>query len=283
MSWMKAALLLPALTLLSVTYSAADSPNEVPFKLYRGYAIVVRGSIGGLKNLNLLVDTGAVPSVLDARIARKLHLRGQSEQVDVPSKVLPTERVAVSGIFVGPMHVDELSVIVRDLSFAREALGTRVDAMIGFDVLGQSAFTIDYESRRLVFGPVDSSFVTVSYSPGLTYAIVPLHIQGETLAILLDTGASDLVLFQSGVQNCPSAIHAVGQETWTSMGGEMPVAKVHLTDTYLGATPWGERVAYIPENTANQRAGVAGLLGTVTLGKRVAFDPVRKVVAWEPK
>ena len=57
---------------------AADSPNEVPFKLYRGYVIVVRGSIGGLKNLNFLVDTGAVPSVVDARIARKLHLRGQA-------------------------------------------------------------------------------------------------------------------------------------------------------------------------------------------------------------
>jgi predicted aspartyl protease len=288
MSWTKLAVLLTALGLLSVTSLsvtcwAAGNPNEVPFKLYRGYAIVVCGSIGGLKDLNLLIDTGAVPSVLDARIARRLHLRGLSERVGVPGSVLATERVTVPDVEIGPSHLNELSVIVSDLSFAEEALEIRIDALIGFDVLGQSSFTIDYESRRLVFGPVDASFVAVSYSPGLPYAIVLLHIQGETLAILVDTGASNLVLFQSGVQNCPSAIHTMGRETWTSMGGEMPAAKAHLTDTYLGAMPWGERVAYIPENTANQRVGIAGLLGTVTLGKRVAFDPVRRVVAWEAK
>jgi len=38
---------------------AADKPNEVSLKLYRGYAIVVRGSVGNLKNLNFLIDTGA--------------------------------------------------------------------------------------------------------------------------------------------------------------------------------------------------------------------------------
>lgn len=283
MSWMKLAVLLTALTRLSSICAAADSPHQVPFKLYRGYAIVVRGSIGGLKNLNLLVDTGAVPSVLDARIAHKLHLRGQSERVDVQTDVLPTERVTVPNVEVGPSHVAELSMIVNDLHFAEEALGTAIDAMIGFDALGQSPFTIDYEARKLIFGPVDPSFASVSYSPGLTYAMVPLHVQGETLAILVDTGASNLVLFQSGVQNCHSAIHPVGRETWTNMGGEMPVMKAQLVDTYLGAVPWGNRLAYIPENSASQRSGLEGLLGTAALGKRVAFDPVRKVLAWEQK
>jgi Aspartyl protease len=201
----------------------------------------------------------------------------------VQTGVLPTERVTAPSVKVGPAHVTELPMIVKDLHFAEEALGTTVDAMIGLDVLGESPFTIDYEARKLIFGPVDSSFVTVSYSLGLTYAIVPLHIQRETLGILVDTGASNLVLFQSGVENCRPAIHTVGRETWTNMGGEMPVARAQLVDTYLGAVPWGNRPAYILENSSNQRSGLAGLLGTVALGKRVAFDPVRKVVAWEQK
>ena len=165
MGRVRMAALLTAWTLSSAFTWAADSPNKVPFKLYRGYVIVVRGSIGGLKNLNFLVDTGAVPSVVDARIAQKLHLRGQPGRVDVPTKTLATERVTVPDVEVGPSHVGELPVIVQDLSFAEEALGTRVDAMIGFDVLGQSPFTIDYESRELVFGPVDPSFSTVPILP----------------------------------------------------------------------------------------------------------------------
>jgi len=184
---------------------------------------------------------------------------------------------------LGPSHARELSVIVQDLSFAEEALGTRVDAMIGFDLLGQSSFTIDYESRKLVFGPIDRSFATVPYSPGLPYAIVDLQVQQERLSILVDTGASNLVLFQNGLRNCGAAINTVGRETWISMGGEMPVRKAQLVGTYLGAVSWGQRVAYIPENSANQPSGLEGLLGTIALGKRVAFDPDRNVMAWDAK
>ena len=277
------ALLLTAGALFSTLGAAANKPNEVPFKLYRGYVVVVRGSIGILKNLNFIVDTGAVPSVLDARIARKLHLRGQPNRVELPTKTLATERVTVPDVTLGPSHVGELSVIVQDLSFVEEALGIRVDAMVGFDLLGQSPFTIDYELKSIVFGPVDRSFSTVSYSPGLPYAIVVLHIEKESLGILVDTGASNLVLFQSGVHNCRSALNTIGRETWTNMGGEMPVAKAQLINTFLGAVSWGHRMAYIPDNSANQPSGLAGLLGTVALGKRVAFDPDRGVVAWDPR
>jgi len=274
---------LMTLASLSTIGLALKRRDELPFKLYRGYVIVVHGSIGGLTNLNLLVDTGAVPSVLDARIAHKLDLQGRPARVDVPTKTLATERVTVPDVEVGPLKIGQLSAIVQDLSFAGDALGIRVDAMVGFDVLGQSPFTIDYESRKLIFGPVDPSFVTTPYSPGLPYAIVLLRVQQDTLGILVDTGASNLVLFQRGVRNCRSAINTVGRETWVSMGGDMPVAKAQLLDAYLGGTPWGRRVAYITENSSNQPTGVAGLLGTVALGDRVGFDPIRKVVAWHAK
>ena len=67
------------------------------------------------------------------------------------------------------------------------------------------------------------------------------------------------------------------------MGGDMPVARAQLVDAYLGQYSWGQRIAYIPDNSANQPSGLSGLLGTVALGKRVAFDTERKVVAWEPR
>ena len=274
---------LAAFLLSSVAGAALEKRDEVPFKLYRGYVIVVRGSIGGLRNLNLLVDTGAVPSVVDTRIVSKLHLSGKSERVDVPTKTLATERLTAPDVEVGPVNVKELSMIVQDLSFSEEALGTRIDAMIGFDLLGRTPFTIDYESRKLIFGPVDPSFDTAPYSPDLPYPMVVLRVQQETLAILVDTGSSNLVLFQNGIRNCGPAINKVGRETWLSMGGEMPVAKAQLANAYLGAMPWGERVVYIPDNSANQPSGLAGLLGTVALGKRVGFDSIRKVVAWQTK
>jgi len=74
------------------------------------------------------------------------------------------------------------------------------------------------------------------------------------------------------------SLNTVGRETWTNMGGEMPVAKAQLINTFLGVVSWGQRVAYIPDNSANQSSGLAGLLGTVALWKRVAFIPTE--VLW---
>ena len=234
MGRVRIAALLTAWTLLSAFTWAANSPNKVPFKLYRGYLIVVRGSIGGLKNLNFLVDTGAVPSVIDARIAHKLHLRGQPGRVDVPTRTLTTERVIVSDVELGPSHVGELSVIVQDLSFAEEALGTRVDALIGFDVLGQSPFTIDYGSRNLVFGPVDPSFNTVPYFPGLPYAIVALQIQQQKLEILVDTGTSQSRLIPEWSAQLPSS----HQHCWPGDVDQHGRRNASHEDTTARCIPW---------------------------------------------
>ena len=140
--------------------------TKFPSNSIRGYAIVVRGSIGNVKNLNFLLDTGAVPSVLDQRIALKLHLTGSVERLSVFTKNLDTERVIAPDVQLGPQHVKALPVVVRDLSFAEKALGTRVDAMIGLDFLGQGPFTIDYQFKRIAFGPIDPSLVAIPYQAG---------------------------------------------------------------------------------------------------------------------
>src|SRR5690349_17614092 len=126
------AVLLAACNLTPRAVLASDNPNEVPLKLYRGYAIVVRGSVGNLKNLNFLIDTGALPSVLDQRIAQKLHLGGDAEKLSVFSKKVDTERAIAPKVQVGPQRAEVLPVMIRDLSFVGDALGTRVDAMIVF-------------------------------------------------------------------------------------------------------------------------------------------------------
>ena len=41
----------------------------------------------------------------------------------------------------------------------------------------------------------------------------------------------------------------------------MPVAKAQLINTFLGAVSWGQRVAYIPDNSANQPSGARGAAG----------------------
>jgi predicted aspartyl protease len=259
-----------------------QQPTEVPFKVYRGYAVVARGSIGNLSDLQFLIDTGASPSVLDQRIARKLHLKREEADLSVFTKRVRTEQAVAPNVQIGPLHVPELRVAVQDLSFVRDALGTKIDAMIGFDLLGQASFTIDYELRKIAFGSIDPSFTAVPYHPGLPYAVVDLEIGGERLGILVDTGASDLVLFGNRIQNSRPSIRRVGERTWSNMGGELRVQEAELTEGRLGPISFAGRKAYILENGSQQTAGLAGMLGTVALkARRIGFDPTRRVMAWE--
>ena len=282
MRWVTWRAVLLALSLAPSVVFAANNPNEVPFKLYRGYAIVVHGSVGNLKNLNFLVDTGAVPSVLDERIAQKLHLIGTTEKLSVFTQKVETQRVMAQDLRVGPLSADAVPVVARDLSFAADALGTRVDVMIGFDFLSGGPFTIDYESKKIVFGPIDPSLTRIPYEVRPGYVLVELKIQQQSLRLLVDTGASDLVLFASATHDCQQAIKNVGTRTWSNMGGDIHVQQVQLKDAYLGASPWGTQDVFILPDGGNTPAGLSGLLGVSSLkARRVGFDPEHRIIGWD--
>ena len=65
----------------------ARSPISVdgvaPIKLYQGYLIIVQGRLGDLEKRNLVIDTGAYPSILSRDVAKKLRLSGHQEELRV--------------------------------------------------------------------------------------------------------------------------------------------------------------------------------------------------------
>jgi len=282
MRWVALATVLATYMLTPREVLAANKPNEISFQLYRGYAIVVHGSVGNLKNLNFLIDTGAVPSVLDQRIAQKLRLTGSKERFSVLTQELDARRAIAPNVQVGPLRAKGLPVIVRNLSFAGDALGTRVDGMIGFDFLSQGPFTIDYGDKKIMFGPIDSSLAAVPYETHPGYALIELKVHQQILRLLVDTGASDLVLFASAVRDCQDAIKNVGTRTWSNMGGEIRVQQAQLKDAYLGSMPWDAQDVFILPEGSNPPAGLSGLLGVASLkSRRVAFDTNQRILAWD--
>ena len=170
---------------------------HLPFKLHRGFAIIVRGSIGNARNLNFLLDTGASPSVVDRRVAQKVHLQVSSGQLSTFTQKVAVDQSVAADIHLGPFHADQLRVLVHDLSVLEETLGVRVDAMVGYDFLKQGPFTIDYPSRTILFGPVDSQLETIPYADGLPYVVVRMHVQNAELPLLVDTGSHDLIVFEN--------------------------------------------------------------------------------------
>jgi hypothetical protein len=156
-----------ALTLLLVIASLAH-PNgtgqidHLKFSLRDGYQVIAPGSLGTLDRLNLLIDTGSFPTMLDDRIAKQLRLQTDQAETVVFDRKVRTLNVILSSLRVGPVVADTVVASVGDLSY----LGVpNVDAIVGLDVLTRRSFSIDYDHRVLTFGPVAADDSSVLWKP----------------------------------------------------------------------------------------------------------------------
>jgi predicted aspartyl protease len=262
-----------SLLLVAFAWGADLPPGEIPFELCPGYTIVAEGEIGSLQGLRFLIDTGAMPSVVDERIAHRLRLSGEAEAVTVFSRKVKGQRVVLPSLKLGPIQVKSLRVVVRDLTFVEAQVGTRVDAMLGLDVLGSRSFIVDFPARRILFAPQslpDTARVPASH---LWYLVVKAEVQGCPVRLLVDTGSSELILFRKRLRGRLPELRVIGEAIISNMGGRARVQRVSLPSVHLGNTEISNLEAFLMDAPEAQALTVDGLLGVGSLGaRRISFD-----------
>jgi len=250
--------------------------GRVGFELYRNYLIVVQGSVGPLKGLNFLFDTGATPSVLDARLAGKLHLATVPTDIAVLNGNVQGETAIVPGVQVGPIRKENVSVLIQDLSFLQKVLPTRIDGIVGLDVFSQDTFVIDYASREIRFGPSPSMPDSVPFHIKEGLGIVDAVINHAPVHLLVDTGASSLILFD---EEPVSGSKAAKPSSRTI--GDFERRQVRSISLKLGGTEFGHEAAYVVHNHRDAGHDFDGLMSPVALGiTRVTVDPARGRLAF---
>jgi predicted aspartyl protease len=255
---------------------AAEPPTEVPFKLY-GFAIVVRGAITNQENLNFLVDTGAVPSVVHQRLARRLNLRGATEDISVVNQNCSVERVALPPLRIGPLEFPPVSAVVVDLTPIESRLGIRLDAIIGLDVLGSRNFTIDYRQRKLLIGLASVAGEAVPFEfqmeAGAPYVVVRMEMNSQFVRLLFDTGSDGLTLFAARMHERMPFLEKTVAGKDVNAGGEYAVERVRISDLRLGRIARGKLQAAVISSVASALRDFDGLLGPASLRiTRIAFD-----------
>jgi hypothetical protein len=255
------------------------SRMEVHFRLYRNYLIVVQGSLGMLDGLNVLVDTGANPTAVDQRIAKRLGLRGQPKKLDLLDQNVPVEAAVLPTLQLGPIRAESLPGIIQDLSPIEKNLGVRIDAIVGFGVLSAESFTIDYEAKSIAFGAIEALPFAVPFDSTPPKLTVPLRVGDQIVRLLLDTGAQDVLLFECSLQGRMHELPTRGRKE-SSSSKDMPfdIQEALLPEVRLGAADLGLMRVFVVPGKQSCGWDFSGVMGMSALGlRKIAFDFERKV------
>jgi predicted aspartyl protease len=261
--------------------SGPHSPSKLPFQLRWGYLVIVQGSIGDVEKLNFLVDTGAYPSVVDQKIAHNLGLAELPARVNLSNQSVQTRLVVLPSLLLGPVRVESFPVLAQDLSFFQKKLGYKVDAIVGLDVLRKSSLTINYKTKEIVFGPIESFNFSAPFETDTPVVTIPMESQHRHLRLVIDTGGPDLMLFQSRLPNS-LGFQALGTEKVTDAGGTFQRRKVWIPDVYLGKQKIGSQIAFVADDRKADGDNFDGVLGVRGAQFwKIAFDFEQRRFCWE--
>lgn len=254
--------------------------TSVEFQLYRDYLIVVQGSVGPLKGLHFLLDTGSNPTILDSQLARRLHLEVTPAAVAVLNGDVRGGIATAPSLAMGPIRRANIPVVTKDLSLIQSAFPFRIDGIIGLDVLGQSAFVIDYSTREIRFGSAPSMPDSIQLQVKDGLAFVDAVFNHNRVRLLVDTGASSLVLFKD------LAGPASGQKSDEAQPlprriGDFNRKRIQQTSLQLGEVEFGHGLVFEVPNHRDAGHDFDGLMSPVALGMtRIAIDLTQKTMAF---
>jgi predicted aspartyl protease len=268
--------------------SAAQQPGQVPFRLIDGWAIVLEGTLGGVPHRRMLIDTGAVPSAINITLARQLGLSGPPSELSLMNRSIRAERVHVSEVRLGPVAVKSQEMVAMDLGRIERALGTRIDAVIGLDLLAKQNFSLDYRRKRVDFGKSASVIGAVAFETkheaGGTYILIPLESGGEKLDVLLDTGTRDLMLFEGRLRGSLRQLRTRAREFTLNAGGQDRITEVEMQSVNVGQLCRRKQKAYVWATPEDQLRSFDGLLGPAAFGAAVVgFDFDRHLISVETR
>jgi len=258
---------------------STETLAEVPFEVYQHHLVVAKGSVGRLNGLTLLIDTGTIPSVVDARIARKLQLQTESSMIVAFAQQVRIQRAVVEGFRIGSLQSGRAPAAVGDLSYLK---GVHIDAIVGLDVLARTNFSIDYGTRILTFAPTGREDAVAPLEIVWPFVTVRMTIAGEQARLLVDTGSSDLVLFRARMPVTLSNPPWRGDKIVQYASGPARLQRFELREASLGSHVWDKLAAWgLDRSVDGYPPNVDGVLGVMALGcRRIRFDFEQGEFGW---
>lgn len=254
---------------------------EVPFQLYNDNLIIVKATIGTVKNVNMILDTGTSPSAISQELADRLKLRGKTESLQTLNGTIQTQSLSLPSIQIGPLAASPIRVVVQDLSFMERSLGISLGGIAGLDILSSGSFTIDYRRRKVVFGPIAASAKAIRFETQKPFLTVKAKIEGHEVRLLIDSGTWGLLVYRNRLRTAQEQVRFDPIASISTAGGMTHVRWLRAVVS-LGSDNLGSRNVAIADVDSDLQNDFDGLLGFAKMGfRKVSFDFENGLFGWD--
>ncbi|RIX32198.1 hypothetical protein D3M59_04320 [Sphingomonas edaphi] len=243
-----------------ISWTAQQAP--VPFELFRGNRVVVRGSINGHAE-EFILDTGASATTIDRSYAKSIGLppgtkvEGRGAGGPIEAEIVPNVTLEIGG-----MRFEGLTVAVMDLQPVAQAIGRPMPVIVGGELFNNAAVSIDWDARTLTFAPSGEFVPTPDAREVKLTRKGPFHYVDVSVAGLSVTSAL-FDLGNGGTISLPSD-YWTKQEALTKLpyadsqrggvGGMRPARAVTLPTATFGGKTFRDVPAILGPDSENKEA-----------------------------
>jgi predicted aspartyl protease len=206
-------LLTPIFLFLCIEVYGQNLIEVVPIKFVDNYIFVEITINNKSRPLNFWFDTGAGITVIDTDVAKQLSIDVTGEsKINTSGKSLVSKESALNELKIGEkLNLENITLVLMDLSHLSKYLNTNVDGVIGYDLLEKFITETNIDDKKIRFySPIDYVFKgnakTIELTTlesnlfGILIETVPKNqSESTTLNLQIDTGADNYLTFHNKI------------------------------------------------------------------------------------
>lgn len=226
---------------------------EVPFE-FEHNQVILQVRINNRGPFNILLDTGAYPSIIDIALAKQIGLPVEPikrQGTGVGTEEIVGYKTNFGQLEIGKLLAKDILAVAVDLSKSAKRLGKPLHGVLGYNFLENRLVQIDYPKRKVRFYDVSPFSKLNSQEDNPNRLILPMkfnkddtipvieefYVNGKKIRVILDTGSSlTLTLFPAAIKYLDLEEDAKNAEVDSAVGagGKVEIRNGHVQSLAIG-------------------------------------------------
>jgi hypothetical protein len=268
---------LEALRNVPVYQFSGTSSHVMPFKFGRPDVPRIAARVNGTHDVEAIIDSGAVLSIISARLAKSLPIRPLGEMqgtffglLGEPIQVnfgivdrLELGEIVIQNVPVAIMPDDKMRFLIN----RRDGKEFRMDFLLGSNLLKEFRLELDFNRNHVTFTRLDAKDHRPDPNQNLFFEGFRPHVRGAVnrhgwFLFVLDTGSEITFLNEGRLRGMPVQTWGAGAHSATlqGLGGSMKHG-AKLENVQIGIDRWSGDFRTLPMYAGDENDLAVGIVG----------------------